>query len=78
MGWTEEVLTENVSRGGFAFKSRKSYFVGGGAEVAMPFSANGGNIFTRARFVNARKLPDEDATLYGVRYEKVSLETWGR
>lgn len=72
MGNEEVVRTENVSRGGFAFKSRRSYYIGAGIEVAVPYSAGSGNIFCPAAVVNARELPQEGSTLYGIHYQKIT------
>ncbi len=70
MGSEEVVRTENVSRGGFAFKSRRSYYVGARVEVAVPYSAEAGNIFVPASVVNARELSQEGTTFYGIQYQK--------
>jgi hypothetical protein len=70
MGSEEVVRTENVSRGGFAFKSRRPYYIGASVEVAVPYSVGAGNIFGSASIVNARELPQEGSTLYGIQYQK--------
>jgi hypothetical protein len=70
LGSEEVVRTENVSRGGFAFKSRRPYYIGAGVEVAVPYAAGAGNIFGPASIVNARELPREGTTLYGIQYQK--------
>lgn len=44
----EIVATENVSRGGFCFKSPKRYTEGLILEVAVPYSPSAGNIFMPA------------------------------
>jgi PilZ domain len=65
----EEVITTlDVSRGGFAFRSQKQYNVGNLIEVALPYSAHGLNIFSPARIVYARELPDQKVFHYGVMY----------
>ncbi len=66
----EVVATENVSRGGLCFKSRKSYPMGSSLEVALPYSLGPANIFIDARIVYARELPSEGLNRYGVAYLK--------
>jgi PilZ domain len=64
----EVTVTENVSRGGFRFKSAKEYRKGSVIEFALPYSPAGGNIFASARVVYAERLPTEGVTAYGVAY----------
>ena len=64
----EVTVTENISRGGFRFKSAKQYREGSVIEFALPYSPAGGNIFAPARVVYAEKLPTEGMTAYGVSY----------
>lgn len=67
-GRFEEVtLTEDCSRGGFAFRSHSIFRVGVNVEVALPYQEGGANIFVPARIANARKLA-EGAFRYGVAY----------
>ncbi len=67
----EIVKTENVSRGGFRFKSPKQYPAGGVVEVAVPFTRGSGNIFTPARIEHCEELSSEGLRLYGVSYIQV-------
>jgi PilZ domain len=67
----EVVKTQDVSRGGFAFKSQKVYGVGSLIEVALPYSPQGLNIFSPARIVHVRELPEEKSFRYGVMYVPV-------
>jgi hypothetical protein len=62
----EVVTTENVSRGGMRFMSVMFYAEGSVVEVAVPYWPSAGNIFTPARVENAKELPAEGVTLYGV------------
>jgi PilZ domain len=64
----EVTVTENVSRGGFRFRSAKQYREGSLIEFALPYSRAGGNIFAPARVVYAERLPTEGVTAYGVSY----------
>jgi hypothetical protein len=61
-------VTENVSRGGFRFRSTKQYRKGSVIKFALPYSAAGGNIFAEAQIVYVEKLPGEGMTAYGVSY----------
>jgi hypothetical protein len=62
------VPTENVSKGGFSFKSANKYAVGLGVEVAVPYSPGAGNIFSLAKITGFRALPEKGAYAYGVCY----------
>jgi len=65
----EEVMaTENVSRGGFAFKSLRAYTVGMMLQVSVPYSSGGANIFTPARIARVKDMPQEDVKVIGVAY----------
>jgi hypothetical protein len=66
----EVVPTENVSKGGFGFKSPHKYSVGMIVEVCVPYSPGAGNIFSVAKIVGLRPLPTEGAFAYGVFYLK--------
>jgi hypothetical protein len=70
-GGEDIVVTENVSRAGFAFKSPKSYAVGSIIEVTVPFTREAGNTFTPACVEHAENLPGEPVTVYGVSYIRV-------
>jgi hypothetical protein len=60
--------TEDVSRGGFRFRSPKHYPPGSLIEVAVPYLPTGSNIFSRARIVRALGLPSDLRIEYGVAY----------
>ena len=62
------VSTEDVSRGGFRFKSRKRYSVGAQLSVAVPFAPGGANIFVPARIAHVRELLGDNTFVYGVTY----------
>jgi hypothetical protein len=62
------VMTENVSRGGFRFKSRRHYGEEWVIEVALPYSHDAANIFTPAQVVYVEELPAEGLTVYGSAY----------
>jgi hypothetical protein len=64
----ELVATENVSRGGFCFRSPKYYPEGSLVEVAVPYTQGAGNIFVPATIEHAEHLPAVGVTLYGVSY----------
>ena len=67
----EVTVTENVSAGGFRFKSTKQYLEGSVIDVALPYSPAGANIFTSARVVYVEKQPTERMTSYGVSYTPI-------
>lgn len=62
------VMTENISRGGFRFKSRKHYGQEWVIEVALPYSRDAANIFTSAQVVYVEDLPTEGLAVYGSAY----------
>ena len=65
----EEILiTENVSRGGFRFKSHKRYALGWLIDAVLPYSRDAANIFAAAEIVYAEELSAERASAYGVSY----------
>jgi hypothetical protein len=64
----EVVPTENVSKGGFGFKSANQYAAGMVVEVAVPYSIGSGNIFSLAKITGLRMLPKEAVYIYGVCY----------
>jgi PilZ domain len=66
--WMEIVETENISRGGFRFQSKKHYGLGWKIEAALPCSEAGFNIFSTARVRYAVPVPGTDQTTYGVEY----------
>jgi hypothetical protein len=66
----EVVPTENVSKGGFGFKSTHKYGVGAIVEVCVPYADGSGNIFNIAKIAGARPLLKEGTMAYGVAYLK--------
>jgi hypothetical protein len=69
----EVIATENVSRSGLCFRSRKGYYVGSQIEVALPYSPGPANIFVPARIVRTQELPGEYLLAeYGAEYVKAS------
>ena len=67
----EIVTTQNVSRGGICFKSRRVYFEGSRIEVSIPYAESGANIFVPAKIVRAQNIPGEGVSSYGVEYLKM-------
>jgi hypothetical protein len=71
----EEVTrTENVSSGGFCFKSRKNYAQEWLIEAAVPYGRRGVNIFVPARIAWTQHVPGKDMMLYGIAYLKPAGE----
>lgn len=64
----EIVRTENVSRGGFRFRSKKDYAVATLIEAALPYVPGAANIFAFARITYKEDLPAEGMIAYGVAY----------
>jgi hypothetical protein len=71
----EIVVTENVSRGGFRFRSKKHYAEGWLIEAALPYSPGGANIFAAARIMYAEELGTSGESVYGVAYVPAG-QTW--
>lgn len=70
-GFPEELVqSENASRGGFCFTSRKSYLKESRVEVAVPYSRGGGNIFVVGKIAYVQPLTSEDGFRHGVAYLK--------
>lgn len=68
-GAVEDVrTTENVSRGGFCFKSNRQYHSGSEFEVAVPYDESSANIFVPARIVHGTPLTEESLHKYGASY----------
>ncbi len=67
-GWEEAVVSENISRGGLRFKSKKHYAEDWTIEVALPYSRGGANIFCAAKIKHIGKVEEEGQTIYGVAY----------
>lgn len=66
----EVVVTENISRGGFCFKSKEQYRVGSRIEISAPYTPGALNVFSSARIVGVQDLPDEGRTQYRVAYTR--------
>lgn len=67
-GTQEEVeLTDDCSKGGFAFQCYGRFKVGDEVEACVPYKAGGANIFVPARIANARKQKD-GRYRYGLAY----------
>ena len=63
---TDEVVTcEDMSRGGFSFRSSREYSVEAMIEVAIPYSPGSVAMFAPAQIRNVRKLPQGDMYRYG-------------
>lgn len=80
-GWEEVVVTENISRGGFRFRSRKHYASDWVIEVALPYSRGGANIFSAAKIKHIEGLSGKDECVYGVAYtawQDVWADRWAR
>jgi hypothetical protein len=60
------VMTENLSRGGFSFKSPERFSVGEIVEVCVPYAPGAGNIFSSARIAHAAALPQGGVHSYGI------------
>jgi hypothetical protein len=71
----EVVVTENVSRGGFRFRSKKHYAEGWLIEAALPYSPGGPNIFAPARIMYTEELGTSGESVYGVAYVPAG-QTW--
>jgi len=64
----EVVPTRNISRGGINFKSVRQYESGERVEVALPYTANSGNIFVPARIAYHQPGRAQRLHQYGVAY----------
>ena len=64
----EVVPTDNVSQGGFRFKSCKDYPVGTLIEAALPYVFGAANIFTPGRIAYREEQRAEGTIAYGVAY----------
>ncbi len=67
-GWEEIVVTENISRGGFRFRTKKHYTEGWKIQIALPYSECGYNIFSSARIRYAAPVTGTDENTYGAEY----------
>jgi hypothetical protein len=70
-GWETVVECEDVSRGGFRFKSRRAFPEGARIEVAVPYAKSSNNIFVGARIAYAQPLSG-GFFRYGVAYVKAA------
>lgn len=64
----EVTKTENISRSGFCFKSRRRYRVDSVLQAALPYAPNQANIFSPGRITHAEKTTEEGVSSYGVSY----------
>jgi hypothetical protein len=64
----ETVATDNVSRGGFRFRSKKGYAVATLLEVALPYIPGAANIFAPARIVYKEEPSADGRAAYGVAF----------
>ena len=64
----EVTLTDNVSSGGFRFKSKRRYGVGTVMGAALPYTPNTPNVFSLIRIVYAEVLQAEGSFAYGAAY----------
>ncbi|HVA00049.1 MAG TPA: PilZ domain-containing protein [Terriglobia bacterium] len=72
----EEITkTENISRSGFCFKSRKEYRVGSVLQAALPYAPNQANIFSPGRVAHAEESTEAGVFSYGVSY--ILASRWG-
>lgn len=80
-GWQEVVVTEDISRGGFRYRSRMRYAEGWKIEVALPYSVSGLNIFSAAKIKHAAQVPGTEDTVYGAAYipwQDAWVDRWTR
>jgi hypothetical protein len=73
-GREEVVVCEDMSRGGFRFRSRKQYAEDIRIEAAVPYVRSSVNIFVPARIVYRQELSD-GSRRHGVTYLKTSRRT---
>jgi len=64
----EVVSTEDVSRGGFRFISRKDYPLGTVIDAALPYSPGAANIFMPAKIVQKEAGDSEGMFAHGAAY----------
>jgi hypothetical protein len=70
-GQEQVVACEDMSRGGFRFRSQKQYGEGMRIEASVPFERSSVNIFVPARIVYSQELPD-GSHRHGVTYLRTS------
>lgn len=66
--WQEVVVTDDISRGGFSFSSKKHYGEGWKIEVALPYSVGGSNVFSMAKIMRAMPMKGKEEFVYGAAY----------
>ena len=72
------VAVENMSRGGFRFRSKTKYPQDLRLEVSVPYAKSGNNIFTHARIIYCQDLADHEYR-HGVAYIKTRAPAdWGK
>ncbi len=62
------VVTENISRSGLCFRSKKRYAEGTSIEVAVPYAPESANIFVPARIVYSEELKPGGLFRHGAEY----------
>ncbi len=67
--------TENISRGGFRFKSRLRYPIGTSVEAALPYTPGAANIFVPANIVYVDEKPTDGLFSHGVAYKISEMAT---
>jgi hypothetical protein len=63
------VKTRTTSRSGLSFASPWQYAPGDAIEIAVPYSAAGGNIFLPAKIVRLELMAAESTRIYGVAFQ---------
>ena len=77
-GIETEVVCEDMSRGGFRFRSKAKYPQDVRLEAAVPYAKSGSNIFTPVRVIFCQALPDGEFR-HGVAHIKTNkLTDWNR
>ncbi len=71
----EVVATENVSRGGFRFRSSRDYPVATLLEAALPYVPGAANIFAPVRVVYQEDSSAQPRRAYGVAYVPTQMAT---
>ena len=64
----EVAVTDNVSPGGFRFRSRRNYRLGAILTAALPYTPGTANVFSPIRIIYSEKLPAEGSFAYGIAY----------
>jgi hypothetical protein len=72
VGATDEEIVEcdNISRGGFSFRSRKAYAEDSAIEVAVPYSPGGHAIFVVAAIRRVETIASGNLFRYGAAYSR--------